>query len=102
VFAAVVARVPREDRDPDARVLSEVTGDQIPTQIQRSCRAAGVPAFSPRDPRHQRASLLHAQGIPRTRVGEMVGHDALTAARTYTHVLADETEVDFQPLIPSI
>jgi hypothetical protein len=34
------------------------------------------------------------------RIGEEVGHDDLmTTARTYTHVIADETEVSYEEVL---
>jgi integrase len=45
-------------------------------------------------------SLLHAQGLSWARIGEFVGHtDLMTTARTYTHVLTDERELDYRSLI---
>jgi integrase len=36
------------------------------------------------------------------RIGEFVGHgDLVTTARTYTHVLADEQELDYSALLVS-
>jgi integrase len=62
--------------------------------------AAGVPTFSPPDLRHRRVSLLHAQGMSWARFGERVGHDDLvTTARTYTHVVADEQELEYSKLL---
>ena len=41
-------------------------------------------------------SLLHLGGMPWARTGELVGHgDLVTTARTYTHVVADETELEY-------
>jgi integrase len=38
--------------------------------------------------------------MPWARIGELVGHDDLvTTARTYTHVIADEAELDHQELL---
>ena len=57
---------------------------------------SGNRMVSPHDLRHRRVSLLHAQGLPWARIGEFVGHaDLVTTARTYTHVLADERELDY-------
>lgn len=67
---------------------------------RRACTAAGVPAFSPHDLRHRRVSLLHLGGMPWARIGELVGHDDLvTTARTYTHVVVDERELDYAELL---
>jgi integrase len=46
------------------------------------------------------ASLLHLGGMPWARIGELVGHDDLvTTARTYTHVVVDERELDYADLL---
>jgi integrase len=97
VFQAVTALVPREDRVAARPVFQGFGGDRFRTALGRGCLAAGVPAFSPHDLRHRRVSLLHLGGVPWARIGELVGHDDLvTTARTYTHVLTDEAEVDFK------
>ena len=73
-----------------------VGADKLRTALTRACTAAGVPTFSPHDLRHRRVSLLHLAGVPWARIGELVGHDDLvTTARTYTHVVADERELDY-------
>ncbi len=60
----------------------------------------GVPVFSPHDLRHRRVSLLHLGGMPWARIGELVGHgDLVTTARTYTHVVADEAELDYAAVL---
>jgi hypothetical protein len=96
VFAAVNALLPRDDRAPDRQVFGGFGADRFRTALTRACTAAGVPTFSPHDLRHRRVSLLHAQGLPWARIGEIVGHtDLMTTARTYTHVVADEAEIDY-------
>ena len=68
--------------------------------IARACTGAGIALFSPHDLRHRLISLLHAQGVSWARIGEAVGHaDLMTTARTYTHVLADEAELDYLALL---
>jgi hypothetical protein len=43
---------------------------------------------------------MHQRGIPWVRIGEFVGQrDLAVTANTYTHVLADETELDYARLI---
>jgi integrase len=80
--------------------LTSARADHWPAPITRACTAAGIASFSPHDLRHRRVSLLHAQGLPWARIGEAVGHvDLFTTARTYTHVLADEKEVDYAKLL---
>jgi integrase len=96
LFEAVTRLVAREDRVPERPVFQGFGGDRFRTAITRACTAAGVPAFSPHDLRHRRVSLLHLSGVPWARIGELVGHDDLvTTARTYTHVVADEGELDY-------
>ena len=99
-FAAVLALVPRDDRAPDGRVFHGVRRDRLRTAITRACTAAGVPAFSPHDLRHRRISLLHLGGVPWARIGEHVGQRNLAVtANTYTHVLVDESEIDYGSLV---
>jgi integrase len=100
VFEAVTALVPREDRVPDRRVFQGFGGDRFRTAIARACTAAAVPAFSPHDLRHRRISLLHSQNVPWARIGEHVGQRNLAVtANTYTHVLVDETELDYATVL---
>jgi hypothetical protein len=57
-----------------------------------------IPLWSPHDLRHRRVSLLHLRGVPWARIGEWVGQRNLAVtADTYTHVLTDETELDYRP-----
>ena len=66
----------------------------------RACKAAGTPSFSPHDLRHRRISLEHLRGEPWARIGERVGQRNLAVtANTYTHVLSDEAELDYEALI---
>lgn len=75
-------------------------GDRFRTAITRACTAAGVPVFSPHDLRHRRISLLHLNGVPWARIGEHVGQRNLAVpANTYTHVLIDETELDYERML---
>jgi len=68
--------------------------------IQRACRDAGVPVFSPHDLRHRRISLLHHQGETWAEIGASVGQRNLsTTADTYTHVLMDYREIDRTKLL---
>ena len=55
-----------------------------------------MPTFSARPPAPGASSLLDSQGQTWARIGEQVGHaDLVTTARTNTHVLADEQELDY-------
>jgi integrase len=100
LFQRVLELVPRDDRIPERRVFQGFGADRYRTALQRACTAAGVPLFSPHDLRHRRVSLLHLAGWPWARIGELVGHDDLmTTARTYTHVIGDERELDYGMLL---
>jgi integrase len=102
LFEAVCALVARDDRTPGRQVFQGFGADRFRTAITRACTAAAVPTFSPHDLRHRRVSLLHLAGMPWARIGEMVGHgDLVTTARIYTHVVADETEIDYAALARS-
>jgi integrase len=58
--------------------------------------AAGVP-FSPHDLRHRRISLLHLGGVPWATIGQAVGQrDLAVTANTYSHVLTDGRELDYE------
>src|SRR5205823_1435270 len=91
---------PREDRDRDARLFASSQSNALRTSIARACRAAGIPTWSPHDLRHRRISPLHLRGVPWARIGDFVGQRniALTA-NVYSHVLIDETEVDYARLL---
>jgi integrase len=100
LFEAVTRLVARDDRVPERPVFQGFGSDKFRTAITRACIAAGVPTFSPHDLRHRRVSLLHLGGMPWARIGELVGHDDLmTTARTYTHVVADERELDYETML---
>ena len=91
---------PREDRKPDARLFAGSGADALRTSIAKACRAAGVPLFSPHDLRHRRIRLLHLRGVPWARIGEFVGQRNLSVtADVYSHVLGDETELDYAELV---
>ena len=96
LFDAVCALLPRDDRTPERRVFAGFGGDRFRTALARAATAAGVPTFSPHDLRHRRISLEHLRGVPWARIGEHVGQRNLAVtANTYSHVLADETELDY-------
>jgi integrase len=91
---------PREDRGTGTRLFAGSGADALRTSIAKACRAAGVPLFSPHDLRHRRISLLHLRGVPWARIGEFVGQRNLSVtADVYSHVLGDETELDYPSLL---
>lgn len=98
---ALEARLgPREDRDVEARLFAGSGADALRTSMAKSCKAAGVPLFSPHDLRHRRISLLHLRGVPWARIGEFVGQRNLSiTADVYSHVMLDETELDYAEML---
>jgi integrase len=102
VFAAVVALVPREDRDPDARVFPKFVAHSFRQALGRACKAAAVPAFSPHDLRHPRCTLWQLDGVPTIMGAQRAGHSAQEHMRTYGHaMLADRTELDYAEVLDS-
>jgi integrase len=100
IFEAVTALVPRDDRTPERPVFQGFGGARFRTAISRACTAAGIPTFSPHDLRHRRISLLHLSGVPWVHIGQHVGQRNLAVtANTYTHVLTDEAELDYERLL---
>lgn len=90
----------RRFRDPEMKLFADSGADALRTSIAKACKAEGIPPFSPHDLRHRRISLLHLRGVPWARIGEFVGQRSLSVtADTYTHVLSDEAEVDYERLI---
>jgi integrase len=95
LFAAVVERVPREDRDPEARVFGDLAQTRLRTDIARACKATGTPLWSPHDLRHRRLSLWHMAGVPFAEAARRVGQRNLSVtANTYSHVVLDRREID--------
>jgi integrase len=100
VLAAVSELVAREDRVPARPVFQGFGANRFRTAVTRACTAAGVPHFSPHDLRHRRISLLHLGGVPWAKIGEHVGQRNLAVtANTYSHVLVDESELDYPELL---
>ena len=100
LFAAVLALVPREDRDPDARVFPRVEQARLRTDLGRACRATGTPRFGLHDLRHRRLSVWHRDGVPIREVAERAGHArASITLDTYAHVLVDDREVDHAAIL---
>jgi integrase len=100
VFDAVMALVPREDRDTAAQVFAGFDADAYRTALARACKAAAVPAFSPHDLRHRRCTLWHLGGIPVALAAAWAGHSPQEHLKTYAHAtLTDRRELDYEPLI---
>lgn len=62
--------------------------------------SAVASCVSTHDLRHRRISLWHLAGVPWARIGEHVGQrDLAVTANTHTHVLIDETELNYAALL---
>lgn len=99
LFERIVDLCPREDRDMGAQVFGGFGADRFRTAITRACKAAGVPACSPHDLRHRRASLWHLGGVPAAQASTWLGHSAVEHVRTYAHVVIDRTEINYGTLL---
>ena len=94
---------PRDDRDLSAPLFPGVKSSALRTSIARACRATGTPLWSPHDLKHRRISLLHAQGKSWAQIAELVGNrSAKLLSDTYTHVLMDERELNYEALIAEL
>lgn len=94
LFQTVSELCPRDDRTAERRVFEGVTANRLRTAITRACTAAGVPAFSPHDLRHRRATLWHLGGVPAAQASSWLGHSPHEHLRTYAHAVLDRTEID--------
>jgi integrase len=98
VLQAVADTVPREDRNLEAQVFAGFSGAKFRTALARACKTAGIPAYSPHDLRHRRATLWHLQGVPAVEAASWLGHSAQEHLRTYAHVVIDRAEIDYNVL----
>lgn len=95
LYAALLASLPpREDRDPEAPLLGGFDPNALRTSITRTCRASGVPHFSPHSLRRRRGSLLQKQGGSLAEVAELLGDTRVVAAEHYVFALGDYREVE--------
>lgn len=100
VFEAVAALAPREDRNLEAQVLDGFNADAFRTALTRACKAAGIPAFSPHDLRHRRATLWHLGGVPAAQAAAWLGHSPQEHLKTYAHAtLTDRSELDYREML---
>ena len=103
VFDAVVSLVPREDRDLESPVFAGFGADRYRTAITRACKAAGVPAFSPHDLRHRRATLWHLSGVPAAEAASWLGHTPTEHLKTYAHAsLVDRSELNVSGMLAQV
>jgi integrase len=104
LFDVVLDRLPaREDRDLEAPLIPIGSTDRLRVAIDRACRDAGVPDWSPHDLRHRRISLLHRAGMTWAEIGAQVGQRNLSVtADRYTRVLLDPRGVDRAKLLSRV
>lgn len=82
---------PLEDRAATRRVFPVLAGGVAWNTMDRACKAASIPTFSPHDLRHRRISLWHGQGIPLKQLSERAGHSkASMTLDVYSHVVPDD------------
>jgi len=103
LFDAVLRLRPREDRDPAGQVFTGFGVDKFRTALARACRDSGTPLISPHDLRHRRISVWHRAGISWAEIGRWVGQRNISVtADTYTHVIADDRELDLFGLLADL
>jgi hypothetical protein len=95
LFQPVQDLCPRDDRVPERKVFDGVTGDRLPDEAGSGSHRRGRSGLHARTT-SATAGSRSCIGRASTGIGQAVGHDDLmTTARTYTHVIADEAEVDY-------
>lgn len=100
VLQTVSGLVPRDDRDLSAQVFAGFGNERFRTAMTRACKAAAIPAYSPHDLRHRRATLWHLRGVPAAEAAAWLGHSAQEHLRTYAHAtLVDRSELDYGSLV---
>jgi integrase len=102
LMGAIDASCPVDDRTPDRKVFQGVNLNSLRATMNRACRVAGIPVYSPHDLRHRRISLWHGQGIPARELAARAGHtNASMSLDTYSHVMPlDEVpRADFEKVL---
>jgi integrase len=91
LMQAIADTCPTEDRVPARAVFLVANPRTIRTAMERACRTAGIPLYSPHDLRHRRLSLWHGQGVPVRELAERAGHARPTLTLdVYSHVMPIE------------
>ena len=87
LMEAIADTCPREDRTAERRVFQGLTDDALRNAMERTCKLAGIPHYTPHDLRHRRISLW-VRERPIADVAAWVGHakKSMTLDR-YTHVM---------------
>lgn len=78
---------------PEGNPVLGVTPDSIRNALQRACKSAGVPRFTPHDLRHRWITRLILRGVPVTQVAAWAGHKQPSMTTdVYGAVLCDVEE----------
>lgn len=95
LFDAVLATLPpREDRNLEAPLFSDLNDAALRTAITKACKATGTPHFSPHGLRRRRGSLHYKRTGSLAEVAELLGDSKRVAADHYVYALTDYREVD--------
>jgi integrase len=79
---------PLEDRLPSRLVFPGATEKGAYGAMSRACKNAKIPAYSPHDLRHRRATIWHHGGVPLRELQDRIGHaSALLTLDWYTHAM---------------
>ena len=93
LWADLERLVPRDDRDPDARVFPGLNDSTLRMAMRRVSTSAGIPLYSPHDLRHRYITLLIRQGMDPAAVSARAGHTRRSMTLdVYSHLLLDEEE----------
>ena len=87
--------VSKLQQDPGARFVFPTTDRAAYSALERACKKAGIPRYSPHELRHTFASILIDQGEPVTFVAGQLGHASpdLTL-RVYAHLFEAQDRID--------
>ena len=100
LFSALLATLPpREDRDLEMPLFPGLTDANLRMAITRSCKAGGVPHFSPHGLRRRRGSLHYKRTGSLAEVAELLGDSKRVASDHYVYALTDHREIKRQPAL---
>ena len=102
LMLAVSETTPPDDRVPDRQVFQGASCPRLRVAMERACKAARIPHYSPHDLRHRRITLWHYQGIPIREVATRAGKaDVSDTLNTYT-TAKPVSEASFEQLTSRI
>ena len=84
----IEATCPLEDRTAERAVFQGLKISAAQQAMERACRLAKIPHYTPHDLRHRRLTLWHQSGVPARELAERAGHSRPSMSLdTYTHVM---------------